>query len=72
MPNQLKIDESRVIEACEASRAEKKPNLSKIAREYGVPYSRLRGRVSLGYQAHSARTPINKALDEYQEEALIN
>jgi hypothetical protein len=45
MPNQPKIPESRVIEACEAARAQKKPNLSKIAREYGVSYQMLWGRI---------------------------
>ena len=71
MPKALKIDELRVIEACEAAYANKKPNLSKIAREYRVPYETLRGRVRQGKQARSAQKPINKALSDYQEEALI-
>jgi hypothetical protein len=32
-----KFDESCILEACKAAKAEKKPNISKIAREYGVP-----------------------------------
>lgn len=71
MPKASKINESRVIEACEAAYAQKKPNLSKIAREYGVPYETLRGRVRRGKQARSAQKPINKALNDYQEEALV-
>lgn len=70
MPNQSKITESRVIEACEAAYAQKKPNLSLIAREYGVSYGVLRGRVRQGKQARTTQTPVNKALEEYQEEAL--
>jgi hypothetical protein len=48
MPKAPKIDESRVIEACEAAQHEKKPNLAKIAREYDIPYEILRGRVRRG------------------------
>lgn len=70
MPNQSKIAERRVIEACEAAYAQKKPNLSLIAREYGVSYGVLRGRVRQGKQARTVQKPVNKALQEYQEEAL--
>jgi hypothetical protein len=45
MPDQPKTPESRVIEACDAACAQEKPNLSKIAREYGVLYEVLRGRI---------------------------
>lgn len=71
MPKAPKIDESRVIEACEAAQRQKKPNLAKIAREYDVSYEILRGRIRRGQQDHSARIPKNKALDEYQEKALV-
>ena len=70
MSNQSKIAEPRVIEACEAAYAQKKPNLSRIAREYGVSYGVLRGRVRQGKQARTVQKPVNKALQEYQEEAL--
>jgi hypothetical protein len=49
----------------------KKPNISKIAHEYSVPYSTLHDRVKKGAQPQIARIPTNKALKEYQEEALI-
>ena len=62
MPNQSKIAERRVIEACEAAYAQKKPNLSRIAREYGVSYGVLRGRVRQGKQARTVQKPVNKAL----------
>ncbi|KAJ5521862.1 hypothetical protein N7527_005977 [Penicillium freii] len=71
MPKAPKIDESHVLEACEAAQREKKPNLAKIAREYDIPYEILRGRVRRGRQARNAYTPKNKALDEYQEKALV-
>ncbi|KAJ5876199.1 transcriptional regulator family: Centromere protein B DNA-binding region [Penicillium soppii] len=71
MPKAPKIDEFRVIEACEAAQREQKPNLAKIAREYGVSYEILRGRVRRGQQARNAYTPQNKALNEYQEKTLV-
>lgn len=71
MPKAPKIDESRLLKACEAAQHEKKPNLAKIAREYDISYEILRGRIRRGQQARSARIPKNKALDEYQEKALI-
>ena len=57
MPKAPKIDESRIIEACEAAQREKKPNLAKIAREYAISYETLRGRVRRGQQPRSARIP---------------
>jgi transposase-like protein len=71
VPKAPKIDESRVLEACEAAQCEKKPNLAKIAREHDVSYEILRGRIRRGQQARSARIPKDKALDEYQEKALV-
>ena len=71
MPKSIKFNESDLLKACEAAQAQNKPNISKIAREYGVPYSTLRDRIKKGRQARTARKPVNKALDGYQEEALI-
>ena len=71
MPKAPKIDEPRIIEACEAAQCEKYPNLAKIAREYDISYETLRGRVRRGQRPRSARIPQNKVLNEYQEEALI-
>ncbi|KAJ5674314.1 uncharacterized protein N7477_004248 [Penicillium maclennaniae] len=70
MPVFSKAPENRVIEACEAARAQEKPNLSKIAREFGVSYEVLRGRVRQGKQARTAQKPVNKVLQEDQEGAL--
>ncbi|KAF7125886.1 hypothetical protein CNMCM5793_002245 [Aspergillus hiratsukae] len=71
MPKSTKFDESCMVKACEAVQAQEKPNIAKIAREYGVPYTTLLDRVKKGRQPRTARKPVNKALKGYQEEALI-
>ncbi|KAJ8165161.1 hypothetical protein LV155_003039 [Aspergillus fumigatus] len=71
MPKSIRFDDSDLRKACEATQAQKKPNISKIAREYGVPIAILRDRVKKGAQPRTARKPVNKALKGYQEEALI-
>ncbi|KAF7183831.1 hypothetical protein CNMCM7691_004253 [Aspergillus felis] len=71
MPKSSRFDESIMAKACEAAQHEKKPNFTKIAREYGVPVSTLRDRVKNGRQPRTAKKPVNKALQRYQEEALI-
>jgi hypothetical protein len=38
MPKSIKFNESDLLKACEAAQAQKKLNISKIAREHGVPY----------------------------------
>jgi DNA-binding phage protein len=71
MPKTAESTESRMNEACEATRREKKPNLSKIAREYGVCRRTLYNRVKKGIPARACSTPVNKALDRAHEEALV-
>jgi hypothetical protein len=71
MPRSIKYTESDLLKACEAIQAQKKPNFTKIAREYGVPLTTLRGRVKNNRQPRTACQPVNKVLKEYQEEALI-
>src|ERR1700710_204433 len=70
MPKTAESDESRMIEACDAARREKTPNITKIAREFGVNRRNLQNRVKKGMQARTARKPVNKVLDKAQEEAL--
>ena len=62
--------ESRLAKAYESAKCEEKPNISKIAREYGVSQRILYDRVKKGATARSARKPVNKVLDCAQEEAL--
>lgn len=45
MPKSTKIDESCMINTCEAVRAPKNANFPRIAREYGVPSKALHDRV---------------------------
>lgn len=71
MPRTSKPFESRVTEACEAYRTAEKPNLSKIARAYGLAGETLRDRIKKGTRAKSAVKPVNYRLKRYQEEALI-
>jgi transposase-like protein len=70
MPKTAESDESRMIKAYEAARREKNPNITKIAREFGVNRRNLQNRVKKGMQAHTAQKPVNKVLDTAQEEAL--
>jgi len=65
MPKSSKINESSLLKACEAARAQEKLNISKIAREYGIPYTTLCDRVKKGMQPHTANKPVNKALKGY-------
>lgn len=70
MPRATKTDESRVIEACEVVRAQRKPNLSAFAREYGISYAVLYGRIHEGKTPYPGRKRTNMALCHTQEEAL--
>jgi hypothetical protein len=40
-----RFDESCMLEACKAAKAEKKLNILKIAHKYGVPHQTLQNRV---------------------------
>ncbi len=71
MPRTEKPFESRINEACQAYQAAKKPNIAKIAREYGLARETLRDRVKNGTRPRTARKPVNYTLERYQEEALI-
>ncbi|KAJ5414461.1 transcriptional regulator family: Centromere protein B DNA-binding region [Penicillium cosmopolitanum] len=71
MPKSSKTDESRVSEACKAANALKKPNISRIARDFGVPYQTLYRRIRKGRTLISGRKPTNIALTDKQEQALV-
>jgi hypothetical protein len=70
MPKTTESARSRLAEACEAPKREEKPNITKIAREYGVSQRALYDPVKKGATARSSRKPVNEALDSAQEEAL--
>jgi hypothetical protein len=70
MPKSSEISNICVNEAAEAARLQKNPNIAKIAREFGVPYRTLHGRIHDGRKPRTARNAPNKALNQYQEAAL--
>ncbi|KAJ5742297.1 transcriptional regulator family: Centromere protein B DNA-binding region [Penicillium manginii] len=70
MPKFDEIRESRVIKACAAARAVKKPNIKRIAREFDVPYGVLHGRIKYGRTSLCGRNPTNMALTKAQDRAL--
>ena len=61
--------EDRINEALSSIDLETKTNLSKLAKEYAVPYSRLRQRAK-GRANRFSRTPVNYRLTETEEAAL--
>jgi hypothetical protein len=71
MPKSSEIHDGRVDKAIEAIQQMKNPNIAKFAREFGVPYRTLYGRVHDQKRSRLTRTPVNKALNQYQETALV-
>lgn len=61
--------EARITEAIRTISREKRPNLSKLAREFAVPYSKLRHRVK-GRKSLVQRQPTSRKLNEAQELAF--
>ncbi|OQE19088.1 hypothetical protein PENSTE_c016G05937 [Penicillium steckii] len=71
MPKTPDFDENDVIRACEAAYAVENPNLLALAREFNVPYERLRGRVRRDRGPRTGRKAPNMALNTYQKTALL-
>ena len=63
--------EGRLCNALRAYHERRKPKIAPLAREFGVSYLQLKGRVH-GRKSRSARIGPNKVLDEAQEQALIS
>lgn len=63
--------EGRILQACEAAKREKNPNIAALARKFRVPASRLRSRFN-GRQPRTARPSTNNRLDKAQEDALVS
>ncbi|KAJ5286423.1 hypothetical protein N7524_001729 [Penicillium chrysogenum] len=63
--------EDEISKAVEAYHQRKKPKIKALAREFGVPYTTLYGRVH-GRKNGSQRADDNKALNQMQEKALIS
>ena len=62
--------ESRIIEAINAINTRKNTKIAKIAREFDVPYDRLRNRLYGIPSASAVRGLYNRRLTDNQEKAL--
>lgn len=71
MSDQIEDVEIRTQRALTAYNQSDKPNLAKLAREFGITRGRLRSRVA-GHQPHTTRIQPNKALNPMQEKALVS
>lgn len=63
MPDTYKTIENRIQDALSALRSQENPKIASTAREFDVPYHRLRARWN-GRLSRSARAPANRVLDE--------
>lgn len=70
MSDQYKAIEKRISDACASIRGQKKPNISRLAREFDVPMHRLRARIN-GRPSRSTRQHPTHALTKAQERAVI-
>jgi hypothetical protein len=71
MPKSPEFNETRLLEAIATIRAQKKPNIAKIAREFNLSYTTLRSRLKK-VETPAILTTLNKnLLQPYQEKALI-
>ena len=70
MSKTAETTESPLIKAYETAKREEKPNISKIAREYGVSQWTLYNRVKKGATTRSSKEPANKKLNSAQKKVL--
>jgi hypothetical protein len=70
MPKSTDFDESRLMKACKTVLAQKKPQIAKIAREYGVSRTTLTNRVKNARPPPTYRESLKNAFEGYQEKAL--
>ena len=72
MPKSSGFDESRMLEACKAVLSQKKPNITKTAREFGVSRQTLTRRVEMAKSPITPTKSLKNLLELYQEKALIS
>jgi transposase-like protein len=72
MTKSANFDESRMAEACRLASGQKKPNITKIAREFNVSRTTLADRIKKAKTPTTPTTPLKNALSLYQEKALTN
>ena len=65
----MRYIESRITDACDNLQKSKKPNVARMAGEFQVPLSRLRGRWK-GRQSRVERPAGNKMFTEAEELAI--
>lgn len=71
MPSNVDSTEERILKAVEKAKSmEKRPNLGQIARDFDVPYQRLRARFHGRASKHSPKT-YQQRLDPIQEQAIV-
>lgn len=70
MPKSTDFDESRLMEACKAVLAQKKPQIAKIAREYLVSRTTLTNRIKKAQQPPTYRESCKSVPESHQEKAL--
>ena len=71
MPKYSNFDESRLIEASKAALFQKKPNIAKIAREFGVTRTTLSDRVKNARSATRPTKCLKNILHPRQEKASV-
>jgi hypothetical protein len=71
MPHTNKEIEELIEKALEKLHHQSRPNISKVAREFDVPYQRLRSRYQ-GKKSLFEREPNGRKLDPAQEKALCS
>ena len=71
MPENYHEIENRIKEALRVYYECNKPKIAPLAREFRVPYQRLRARVK-GSNSRSTRPATNKCLNDSQVQALIS
>jgi hypothetical protein len=70
MPNYLEIEANIALALASRDFDTERVNLTALAKEYDVPYLRLKARAN-GRRSRSTREPTNRALNNEQEAALI-
>lgn len=71
MSNSIENIEDRIQEAIKLYHQSTKPNVAKLARDFGISRDRLRGRIH-GRQSNSDRAKATRSLNSIQEKALTS
>ncbi|KAJ5224938.1 hypothetical protein N7468_006163 [Penicillium chermesinum] len=72
MPKSSNFSEDRMAKAVAFAIAEKKPNISKIAREFDVSRETLNSRIKKAKSSPTPKDSHRNNLRAFQEKALIN